>query len=109
MLDLCHTLTRHKVVDGAVSEVPGAGALAEMLSVPVLSRAWQMLLKGLGEVQSAPQPVMAFEMLLIRLAYVAEMPTPAQIIEKLSDDAGESPAEKPGPSTGPGKISRAKR
>ena len=31
--------------------------MAERLSMPVLARAWQMLLKGLGEVQAAPQPL----------------------------------------------------
>ena len=42
--------------------------------MPVLARAWQMLLKGLEEVQTAPSPMQAAEMVLVRLAYVADLP-----------------------------------
>ena len=41
----------------------------------VLSRAWQMLLKGIPEVQSSNRPVSAAEMVLIRLAHAADLPT----------------------------------
>jgi DNA polymerase-3 subunit gamma/tau len=61
--------------------------MAKTLPISVLSRVWQMLLKGLGEVQSAPLPRQAGEMILIRLAYVAELPTPAEFIrESLSQN-----------------------
>ena len=53
-----------------------AGALGERLSVPILARAWQMLLKGLEEVAAAPNPAAAAEMVLIRLAYTADLPAP---------------------------------
>jgi DNA polymerase-3 subunit gamma/tau len=48
-----------------------------------LARAWQMLLKGVGEVRDAPRPEQALEMLLIRLCYVADMPTPAEVLASL--------------------------
>ena len=35
----------------------------------VLSRTWQMLLKGISEVQAANRPLAAAEMLLVRIAY----------------------------------------
>ena len=41
----------------------------------ILSRAWQMLLKGIPEVQSSNRPVSAAEMVLIRLAHTADLPT----------------------------------
>ncbi|WP_343313198.1 DNA polymerase III subunit gamma/tau [Brucella sp. BE17] len=48
---------------------------AQKLSVRVLSRTWQMLLKGIVEVDTATRPVQAAEMLLIRLAHAADLPT----------------------------------
>ena len=48
--------------------------------MPLLARAWQMLLKGLEEVGRAPNPSAAAEMVLIRLAYTADLPPPDEII-----------------------------
>jgi DNA polymerase-3 subunit gamma/tau len=64
--------------------------MAGKLSLPVLSRAWQMLLKGLGEVRAAPSDSHAAEMVLVRLAYTAEMPTPGELVARL--DAGRPTA-----------------
>ncbi|UFN48300.1 DNA polymerase III subunit gamma/tau [Roseomonas sp. OT10] len=69
------------------------GALAQAVPIPVLGRAWQMLLKGLEEVALAPDRRAAAEMVLIRLAHVAEMPTPGEILRRLSD--GAAPAGVP--------------
>ncbi len=41
---------------------------AAALSMRVLSRTWQMLLKGIAEVQAAGRPVAAAEMVLVRIA-----------------------------------------
>jgi len=103
LLDLTHWLTRLKIVEGAVegvavseAERSRAEAMAEGLPMPALGRAWQMLLKGLGEAQMAPSPQTALEMLLVRLAYVAELPAPAEIVKALN-----SPATAPAPSPAP--------
>src|SRR5439155_17204117 len=64
-----------------------ARPIAAMLSMPVLARAWQMLLKGLEEVQAAPSPAQAAAMVLVRLAYVADLPVPADLVRALT--AGE--------------------
>jgi DNA polymerase-3 subunit gamma/tau len=53
------------------------------IKVPALARAWQILLKGIGETQHAPHPAAAAEMVLIRLAYAAELPPPADLIRQL--------------------------
>ena len=59
-------------------------AVADALSMPVLARAWQMLLKGIEEVQAAPVPAQAASMVLIRLAYVADLPVPADLVRALT-------------------------
>jgi len=61
--------------------------LASRLSMPYLSRAWQMLIKGLDEVGRTPNPDVAAEMVLIRLAYTADLPTPDELIKGLGGAA----------------------
>ncbi|RCL00714.1 MAG: DNA polymerase III subunit gamma/tau [Candidatus Tokpelaia sp. JSC189] len=50
-------------------------AFAEKLSIRVLARCWQMLLKGIAEVENAMRPLQTAEMLLIRLTHAADLPT----------------------------------
>jgi DNA polymerase-3 subunit gamma/tau len=95
MLELVHWLTRVRLVPEAAEDpgVPEAERvrgrdMAQGLSMPVLTRAWQMLLKGLGEVRIAPSPIQAAEMILVRLAYAADLPTPAEAVAAL---AGKTP------------------
>ena len=90
LLELVHWLTRLKVApDGAAdpalaeNERTRGGAMAEKLAMSVLTRAWQMLLKGLGEARAAPMPLQAVEMVLVRLAYAADLPTPADAVKSL--------------------------
>ena len=56
----------------------------------VLSRMWQMLLKGITEAQTATRPAAAAEMVLVRIAYVADMPTPDEAIKMLDQNGGGS-------------------
>ena len=108
LLDFTHFLTRAKLVPGAADKaaVPEAervrGAdLAQSLGMPALSRAWQMLLKGVGEVQAAPSPQAALEMVLIRLMHASGLPTPGEVIARL--EAGEVAAvTDPPPAAGDG-------
>src|ERR1700720_2923886 len=100
LLELSHFVTRLKLAPGAGSGDPleegereRAPPLAAALAMPVLTRAWQMLLKGIEEVQLAPAPAQAAEMVLIRLAYVANLPAPADLVRALS--AGQQPASQP--------------
>jgi DNA polymerase-3 subunit gamma/tau len=64
---------------------------AAKLSMRVLSRMWQMLLKGITEVQAATRPAAAAEMVLVRIAYVADMPTPDEAIRMLEQNGSASP------------------
>jgi DNA polymerase-3 subunit gamma/tau len=99
LLELLHTVTRLKSIPGLrhSQDLPEAertrGAeLADRLSVPVLARAWQMLLKGVGEVETAPDRRAAAEMVLIRLCHVADMPTPGDLIRRLTSGGGSGQA-----------------
>ncbi len=67
--------------------------LAEGLSMRVLARTWQMLLKALEEVAAAPNAMMAAEMAIIRLTHVADLPAPGDLVKKLQ-------ANPPAPSGG---------
>ena len=66
LLEITHFLTRLKVApsaqgffDGASGEAKRAAGLAAKMSVPSLTRAWQVLLKGLFEVRDATRPISA--------------------------------------------------
>jgi DNA polymerase-3 subunit gamma/tau len=96
LLELTHWLTRVKVAPQASAdisagasetEIKRGGEMAGKLSVAALTRAWQLLLKGLAEVQHAPHPLQAFEMVLIRLAYAADLPSPADLVRALQSGA----------------------
>ena len=65
-------------------------SFAKSLSMRVLARSWQMLLKALEEVASAPNTMMASEMVIIRLTHVAELPTPDELVKKLADKSSPS-------------------
>jgi DNA polymerase-3 subunit gamma/tau len=95
LLELCHWLTRIKMVPSGADDpaVPEAErtrgrALASRLSVPALSRAWQILLKGAGDARAAPNALQATEMALVRLAYAANLPTPAEALAALGPSGG---------------------
>jgi len=88
------------------SERTRGRGFAASLSMRVLSRAWQMLLKGTAEVEEAARPLAAAEMVLVRLAYAADLPTPDEVIRSL-DGGGNAPARPQGNggSVGAGAIS----
>ncbi|HZR75097.1 DNA polymerase III subunit gamma/tau [Bradyrhizobium sp.] len=69
---------------------------ATKLSMRVLSRAWQMLLKGITETQAATRPAAAAEMVLVRIAYVADLPTPDEAIRMIEQNGGASATIAPG-------------
>lgn len=111
LLDLTHWLTRAKIAPELADDPSMASAerergaeMAKKLSMPVLTRTWQMLLKGINETVYAPSAKQAAEMLLIRLAYAAELPPPAEIIGSLGS-AKTAPA--PMTTTGTSSFSNA--
>ncbi|HET7084281.1 MAG TPA: DNA polymerase III subunit gamma/tau [Rhizomicrobium sp.] len=112
LLETTHFLTRVKVApsaqgffDGGSGEAKRAAALAAKLSVPSLTRAWQILLKGLFEVRDATRPISACEMALIRLAYAAELPPTDKLVKDLLD--GGAVAAPRGSASAPSSSPRA--
>ena len=99
LASLVHWITRLKLIKDASldatmseAEVAEGTKLAENLGMAVLSRSWQMLLKGIAEVNNAPNALAAADMILVRLAYAADLPTPEDIIKKIkNEDAGVNP------------------
>jgi DNA polymerase-3 subunit gamma/tau len=107
LLELVHWLTRIKVTPAA-AQAPGVPEMertrgqemATGLTMAALTRAWQMLLKGLGEVRSAPSALQAAEMILVRLMYGLELPSPADALKKLQDAPQPQPSGPNGNSGG---------
>ena len=104
-----HLVTRLKLVpdagkDPALTEAERSrGAdFAQRLSIRTLSRAWQILLKGIPEVQTATRPFAAAEMVLVRLAYAADLPTPDEALRALRDGASRTVETGAAPTRSPG-------
>jgi len=103
LAEFTHFVTRVKVVPAVSDDVSLSEAertrgrtFAAQLSMRVLSRAWQMLLKGIAEVQASGRPVAAAEMVLVRIAYAADLPTPDEVVRSLSENGGPAPARPQG-------------
>ncbi|WP_169567276.1 DNA polymerase III subunit gamma/tau [Sneathiella limimaris] len=104
LLELTHWLTTLKVTPDAANNVSMSEMdtdrglqMAGNLTMPVLARAWQMLLKGLDEVRSAPMSIAAAEMVLVRLVYASNLPTPQDLAKQIGSGAGNNgtPASPP--------------
>jgi DNA polymerase-3 subunit gamma/tau len=102
LADFVHWVTRLKVVkDSALTDPSRTEAeksrgadYAVRLGMTHLTRAWQMLLKGISEVSYASQPLLAAEMVLIRLAYAADLPSGEDLLKLVKQNP---PAEKSAP------------
>jgi DNA polymerase-3 subunit gamma/tau len=104
LMEVAHWLTRLKIVPDAGSDALVAeserrqgGEMAAKLGMAPLTRAWQMLLKGINEVQRAPIAIDAAEMVLIRLAYAAELPAPAELVKSLQEGKTQTQTQPPPP------------
>jgi len=94
LAEFTHFVTRVKVVPAVAEDVSMSEAervrgraFATQLSMRVLSRTWQMLLKGVEEVQASGRPVAAAEMVLVRIAYAADLPTPDEVVRSLAENS----------------------
>ena len=118
LADFTNLVTRIKIVPAAADDIsltPDERArgpeLAQKLGMRALSRAWQILFKGIEEIKSAGNGLQAAEMVLVRLAYATELPSPDELITKLQNAApqpaggGSQPLPHRG-SIGPGPQAR---
>jgi DNA polymerase-3 subunit gamma/tau len=93
-----HLVTRLKLApsagdeDAALTEEEKTRgkAFAGKLSVRVLARAWQMLLKGIEEAHAASRPLAAADMVIVRIAHAADLPTVDEALKSLGDSGGGS-------------------
>lgn len=106
LLEYSHLLTRMRAAPQA-SEAAGddmdmdrAKEMAGKLDMPSLTRAWQVLLKGLEEARMAPSAIAAVEMTLIRLAHASNLPSPAELIKQIQGQANNVPPSPPAPGGG---------
>ncbi len=93
MLELTHWLTRLKVVPDAGDDLVTSEAerkdgllMSSELTIPVLTRTWQMLLKGNEEVRRSPNPIAAAEVIIVRLTYSANLPTPEDLVKQIKNN-----------------------
>src|ERR1700761_4291141 len=98
LAEFVNFVTRVKIVPATAENVAfgeterkRARDFAAKISMRVLSRMWQMLLKGTTEVRDATRPAAAAEMVLVRIAYVADMPTPDEASRILEQSGDTSP------------------
>ena len=104
LAEFVNFVTRVKIVPATAENVAfgeterlRAREFATKLSMRVLSRMWQMLLKGIAEAQGATRPATAAEMVLVRIAYVADMPTPDEAIRMIEQNGGATGVVAAGP------------
>jgi DNA polymerase-3 subunit gamma/tau len=108
LLDHCHGASVAKAIGPQALIMPKEqsarlAAIGSAVSAGVLSRLWQLILKGYEEVRRAPDAAAAVDMALIRLAYAADLPGPEEALKRLQagDPASPAgPASQGGPSGG---------
>jgi len=93
LADFIHLVTRLKYVsdtanDSALSEIEKTRGkeFADALSVRILGRAWQILLKGVSEVAAAERPLSVAEMVLVRMTHASSLPTPDELVREKGGD-----------------------
>ena len=90
--EFCHLVTRMKLAGKRIDD-PAIGEderrrgedFAQKLGVGALTRAWQILLKGVQDVKDSPRPLASAEMALVRLAHAADLPSPEEALRKLAE------------------------
>ncbi|MGD9638047.1 MAG: DNA polymerase III subunit gamma/tau [Alphaproteobacteria bacterium] len=94
LLELTHFITKAKIAPETINNPAVAEEdrkrgkeMADKLPMSVLTRCFQMLLKGIDETKTAYTPFMTAEMCLIRIAFVSDLPTPEKAILDLKKKA----------------------
>ena len=97
LINITHLLAKTKLVPSFVNDPSLSEAEKELcqrlgakVSIAVLSKMWQMMIKGLGELQVAPVQIDALEMILIRIAYSARLPTPYELLNDVKKNSNLS-------------------
>jgi DNA polymerase-3 subunit gamma/tau len=102
LAEFCHFVTGVKIApdapeDPAIGENERARGreFGAKLTLGALTRAWQILLKGVEDLKDSPRPLASAEMALIRLAYASDLPTPEEALRKLAETTEGGPRHAP--------------
>ena len=94
LVNITHMIAKAKIVptymnDDSLSENEKdlCAKLSSTISIAVLSKIWQMMIKGLGELNTAPVQIDALDMILIRIAYSASLPTPSELLHDVKKNS----------------------
>ncbi len=94
LINITHDLAKIKIVPAllnstSLSEIEKTTFtdLSGKCSLGILSKIWQMLIKGISEINMAPSAVEALEMILLRIAYSASLPTPYEILNEVKKNS----------------------
>lgn len=94
LINITHLLAKVKIVAEAINdsslsenEKDFCNRISPNISIAILSKMWQMFIKGLSELNVAPSQADALEMILIRVAYSANLPTPAELLDGLKKNS----------------------
>ena len=97
LINITHDLAKIKIVPSllnstSLSEIEKTTFtdLSGKCSLAILSKIWQMLIKGISEINIAPSAVEALEMILLRIAYSASLPTPYEILNEVKKNSSLS-------------------
>ncbi len=90
LINITHDVAKIKIIPGLLNtagysevEKQAFTDLSSSCSLAILSKIWQMLIKGISEINIAPSAVEALEMILLRIAYSASLPTPYEILNEV--------------------------
>lgn len=93
LLDLTHWLHCLKISSTLAEDITLTAEkrqkgleLAESLSIPTLTRTWQVLTKGFEEIKRAPSPQKALEVIIIRLTHLSPLPSLSDLLEGSSEE-----------------------
>ncbi|MCM1323662.1 MAG: DNA polymerase III subunit gamma/tau [Acetobacter sp.] len=94
LINITHDMAKVKIVPALLSstslseiEKQTFTELSSKCSLAILSKIWQMLIKGITELNLAPSAVEALEMILLRVAYSAALPTPYELLNDVKKNS----------------------
>ena len=108
LINITHLMAKCKIVPASLnsdelteSEKEFCTRIAPGISIAVLSKIWQMMIKGISELAIAPVQIDALEMILIRVAYSASLPTPFELLNDVKKKSSRLNFTPPIPAAAP--------
>lgn len=94
LINITHLVAKTRIIPGSIEdpavseeEKDFAKRMSVSVSIAILSKIWQMMIKGISELQIAPLQIDALEMILIRIAYAASLPTPYELLNDVKKNS----------------------